>query len=88
MVSKQIRFSATSALNVNISAANLETLTETIVSWGRQNDVEHKLLRKSEVMYDVNSHVTPLRFTVSAIELIICFYSFRKQLKIIVIQTI
>ncbi|WOL14400.1 hypothetical protein Cni_G23180 [Canna indica] len=48
MVGKHIRFSATSSLNLNISAANLDTLTETIVSWGRQNDVEHKSSRRSE----------------------------------------
>ncbi|CAL9040995.1 unnamed protein product [Musa banksii] len=47
-VGKQIRFSATTSLNLNVSAANLETLTETIVSWGRQNDVEHKSSKKED----------------------------------------
>ncbi|XP_073012998.1 uncharacterized protein [Typha latifolia] len=47
-VVKRVRVAATSPLNLNISAANLETLTETIVSWNRQADIEYKSSKKNE----------------------------------------
>ncbi|KAG0489289.1 hypothetical protein HPP92_008100 [Vanilla planifolia] len=45
---------ATSSVNLNISAANLDMLMETIVSWERQNDLDQKLSRKAEVELSKN----------------------------------
>ena len=47
-VGKRVRVAATSTVNLNVSAANLETLTETLVSWSRHNDLEQKSSRKRE----------------------------------------
>lgn len=53
-VGKRVRVAATSIVNLNVSAANLETLMETLVSWSRHNDLEQKSSRKSEVIQSVN----------------------------------
>lgn len=42
-VGKRVRIAATSTLNLNVSAANLETLVETVASWQRQHDGDLKL---------------------------------------------
>ncbi|XP_038986983.1 uncharacterized protein LOC103722332 isoform X2 [Phoenix dactylifera] len=47
-VGKRVRVAAASTVNLNVSAANLETLTETLVSWSRHNDLEQKSSRRSE----------------------------------------
>ncbi|XP_028051145.1 uncharacterized protein LOC114255802 isoform X2 [Camellia sinensis] len=39
---KRARVAATSILNINLSAANLDTFAETMVSWRRQREVEQK----------------------------------------------
>ncbi|KAL5700718.1 hypothetical protein ACHQM5_026131 [Ranunculus cassubicifolius] len=39
---KRVRIAATSAVNLNISAANLETFVETIISWRRHAELELK----------------------------------------------
>lgn len=50
MIGKRIRVAATTIVNLNLSAASLEVLTETMVSWNKQNDLEQKLLRRNEVI--------------------------------------
>ncbi|XP_028786889.1 uncharacterized protein LOC114742843 [Neltuma alba] len=45
---KRVRVAATSILNVNISAANLETFVEGILSWRRQLDLEQKAMKLNE----------------------------------------
>lgn len=45
---KRVRVAATSILNLNLSAANLETLAETIVSWRRQMEFEQKAKKLNE----------------------------------------
>lgn len=75
-VGKQIRFSATTSLNLNVSAANLETLTETIVSWGRQNDVEHKSSKKVEVLCAVNLTAYGNLICFCIFELILLYFLF------------
>lgn len=47
-VGKRVRVAATTPVNLNVSAANLEILTETLVSWSRHNDIEQKSSRKNE----------------------------------------
>ncbi|KAH7682946.1 Vacuolar protein sorting-associated protein 13 [Dioscorea alata] len=47
-IGKRIRVAATTIVNLNLSAASLEVLTETMVSWNKQNDLEQKLLRRNE----------------------------------------
>ncbi|KAK7291737.1 hypothetical protein RIF29_07114 [Crotalaria pallida] len=42
---KRVRISATSILNVNLSAANLESLVGSILSWRRQLELEQKASR-------------------------------------------
>ncbi|KAM7259519.1 hypothetical protein ACFE04_015260 [Oxalis oulophora] len=45
---KKVRIAATSNLNINVSAANLETLVGTILSWRRQLELEQKAARQNE----------------------------------------
>ncbi|KAM7278379.1 hypothetical protein ACFE04_005513 [Oxalis oulophora] len=45
---KRVRIAATSILNINISAANLEALIGTILSWRRQLELEEKAARQNE----------------------------------------
>ncbi|KAJ4956285.1 hypothetical protein NE237_013068 [Protea cynaroides] len=52
-VGKRVRVAATSIVNVNISAVTIETLAETIVSWGRQADFEQKSVKLNE---DADDH--------------------------------
>ncbi|KAH1088253.1 hypothetical protein AAZX31_07G215500 [Glycine max] len=42
---KRVRISATSILNVNVSAANLESFVGSILSWRQQLDLEQKALK-------------------------------------------
>ncbi|GAV71650.1 DUF946 domain-containing protein/DUF1162 domain-containing protein/Chorein_N domain-containing protein [Cephalotus follicularis] len=51
---KRLRVAATSILNINVSAANLETFVGTIISWRRQLELEQKATRHNE---EVGSHV-------------------------------
>ncbi|XP_068666865.1 uncharacterized protein [Aristolochia californica] len=41
-IGKRVRIAATSTLNLNLSAANLDTIAESIVSWRRQAELEWK----------------------------------------------
>ncbi|KAA8527969.1 hypothetical protein F0562_035162 [Nyssa sinensis] len=45
---KRARIAATSILNINLSAANLDTLAETVVSWRRQRELEQKAMKMNE----------------------------------------
>lgn len=47
-VGKRVRIAATNILNINITAANLETLGETILSWRRQLELEQKASKIEE----------------------------------------
>ncbi|XP_078179744.1 uncharacterized protein LOC144573852 isoform X2 [Carex rostrata] len=47
-VGKRIRVAATTPVNLNISAAGLEALIETSVSWNRQNELETISSKRSE----------------------------------------
>lgn len=49
---KKLRIAATSILNINISAANLETFAETIVSWRRHIELEKKANKLNEEARD------------------------------------
>lgn len=60
---KKLRIAATSILNINISAANLETFAETIVSWRRHIELEKKANKLNEVRLNLNS--LPFLFFVS-----------------------
>ncbi|KAL0308081.1 UNVERIFIED_CONTAM: putative vacuolar protein sorting-associated protein 13A, partial [Sesamum angustifolium] len=44
-VAKRMRIAATSILNVNLSAANVDTLAQTIDSWRKQRELEEKAMR-------------------------------------------
>ncbi|PKA57778.1 hypothetical protein AXF42_Ash015155 [Apostasia shenzhenica] len=57
-IGKRIRVAATSSLNLNFSASNLETIIEAFVSRRRQNDLEHKLSRKSEEYGEISKYQT------------------------------
>ncbi|CAL5415223.1 unnamed protein product [Camellia sinensis] len=46
---KRARVAATSILNINLSAANLDTFAETMVSWRRQRELEQKAMKFAEV---------------------------------------
>lgn len=48
---KRIRISATSILNVNISAANLESFVGSILSWRRQLELEQKASKLNAVKF-------------------------------------
>ncbi|KAK6160946.1 hypothetical protein DH2020_004327 [Rehmannia glutinosa] len=47
-VGKRMRIAATSTLNVNLSAANIDTLAQTMDSWRRQRELEKKAIRLYE----------------------------------------
>ncbi|XP_010266663.1 PREDICTED: uncharacterized protein LOC104604129 isoform X2 [Nelumbo nucifera] len=47
-VGKRVRLAATSIVNLNVSAANLETFAETIVSWRRQAELQEKSTKANE----------------------------------------
>ncbi|XP_074301933.1 uncharacterized protein LOC141633346 isoform X1 [Silene latifolia] len=45
---KRIRFAATSVLNLNVSAANLDTFAESLTSWKRQRELDQKAAKINE----------------------------------------
>ncbi|GMH18990.1 hypothetical protein Nepgr_020831 [Nepenthes gracilis] len=45
---KRVRIAAPSILNINVTAANLDTFTEAIVSWRRQRELEEKAAKINE----------------------------------------
>ncbi|KAJ0034329.1 hypothetical protein Pint_24264 [Pistacia integerrima] len=45
---KRVRVAATNILNINVSAANVETFVETILSWRRQLEFEQKTIKLHE----------------------------------------
>nr|DAD29104.1 TPA_asm: hypothetical protein HUJ06_030572 [Nelumbo nucifera] len=47
-VGKRVHVAATSIVNLNVSAANLETFAETIVSWRRQAELQEKSTKANE----------------------------------------
>ncbi|XP_012842600.1 PREDICTED: uncharacterized protein LOC105962815 isoform X1 [Erythranthe guttata] len=47
-VAKRMRIAATSILNVNLSAANIDTLAQTMDSWRKQRELEEKAMRLYE----------------------------------------
>ncbi|XP_058093613.1 uncharacterized protein LOC131239768 [Magnolia sinica] len=47
-VGKRVRIAATSTLNLNISAANLETFSQSIISWRRQEELEQKSTKEAD----------------------------------------
>ncbi|KAL3812236.1 hypothetical protein ACJIZ3_013504 [Penstemon smallii] len=47
-VGKRMRIAATSILNVNLSAANVDTLAQTMDSWRKQRELEEKAMRLIE----------------------------------------
>uniref|UniRef100_A0A7N0UXF0 PH domain-containing protein n=1 Tax=Kalanchoe fedtschenkoi TaxID=63787 RepID=A0A7N0UXF0_KALFE len=51
---KRVRIAATSILNLNISAANLETFAETVVSWRRQMELEERAVKLIEQKADTH----------------------------------
>lgn len=46
---KRIRVAATSILNINLSAANLDMLMQTITSWNKQRELEEKAIKLIQV---------------------------------------
>jgi vacuolar protein sorting-associated protein 13A/C len=50
-VGKRIRVAATTPVNLNISAASLEALIETSVSWNGQTALETISSKRSEVVF-------------------------------------
>ncbi|CAI9779714.1 unnamed protein product [Fraxinus pennsylvanica] len=55
-IGKRMRIAATSILNVNLSAANLDTLEQTIDSWKRQRELEEKAIRLIEESAGSKAH--------------------------------
>ncbi|KAK2971030.1 hypothetical protein RJ640_025804 [Escallonia rubra] len=56
---RRARIAATSTMNINLSAANLEAFTETVISWRRQRELEQKAIKLNEglpIVDDGNSH--------------------------------
>ncbi|KAF9594340.1 hypothetical protein IFM89_030469 [Coptis chinensis] len=47
-IGKRVRIAATSTVNLNVSAANLETFAQTISSWRRHAELEHKSTKTNE----------------------------------------
>ncbi|KAL3505576.1 hypothetical protein ACH5RR_030958 [Cinchona calisaya] len=45
-VGKRMRVAVASILNINLSAANLETLMQTIISWRKQRELEQKAIKQ------------------------------------------
>lgn len=54
---KRIRVATTGSLNLNISAANLKTLGDTVVSWRRQMELEEQAVRLDEVWEVLNLRI-------------------------------
>lgn len=52
-IGKRARVAATSIVNINISAASIDTLAETMVSWRRLKELEQKAIKLDE---ESNSH--------------------------------
>lgn len=52
----RVRVAATSILNLNITAANMEAFTGTVVSWRRQMELEERAIKLKEV--GVLEHMT------------------------------
>lgn len=46
---KRVRVAATSILNLNITAANLDAFAGTVVSWRRQMELEERAIKLKEV---------------------------------------
>ncbi|CAK7326271.1 unnamed protein product [Dovyalis caffra] len=55
-LAKRVRVAATSILNINVSAANLETLIGTILSWRKQLELDQKAAKLNEVAGDHHKH--------------------------------
>ncbi|KAF3970469.1 hypothetical protein CMV_005848 [Castanea mollissima] len=53
---KRVRVAATSMLNINVSAANLETSVGSILSWRRQLELEKKAIKLNEEAGDHQRH--------------------------------
>lgn len=53
---KTVRIAATSILNINVSAANLETFVGSILSWRRQLELEQKAKKINEVIQSYMLH--------------------------------
>ncbi|XP_017974971.1 PREDICTED: uncharacterized protein LOC18603726 [Theobroma cacao] len=53
---KRMRIAATNILNINVSAANLDTLVETILSWRRQLELEQKATKLIEDTGGASGH--------------------------------
>ncbi|XP_071939359.1 uncharacterized protein [Coffea arabica] len=47
-IGNRMRLAATSVLNINLSAANLETFVQTITSWRKQRELEEKSVKRIE----------------------------------------
>jgi vacuolar protein sorting-associated protein 13A/C len=47
---KRVRVAATNTLNINVSAANLDTFAGSILSWRRQLELEKKATKLIEVL--------------------------------------
>jgi len=52
-VGKRVRISATSILNVNVSAANLESFVGSILSWRQQLELEEKTSKLNAVKFRI-----------------------------------
>ncbi|KAI7993232.1 putative vacuolar protein sorting-associated protein 13A [Camellia lanceoleosa] len=59
---KRARVAATSILNINLSAANLDTFAETMVSWRRQRELEQKAMKFTEEAGTLHGHGDNLTF--------------------------
>lgn len=57
-----MRIAATSILNLNVSAANLETFIGSILSWRRQLELEQKAMKINEVILAMICCITMLSF--------------------------
>ncbi|XP_059643008.1 uncharacterized protein LOC132284858 [Cornus florida] len=53
---RRARVAATTVLNINLSAANLDILTETMVSWRRQRELEQKAMKLNEEAGSCHGH--------------------------------
>lgn len=50
---KRARVAATTALNINLSTANLNMFLESVVSWRRQRELEQKAVELNEVNWSM-----------------------------------
>lgn len=48
---KRVRVAATNVLNINVSAANLETFVDSVLSWRTQLELEQKAIKLNEVKW-------------------------------------